>query len=305
MTSVEKQTPLPGEAGIFRLISAAILRLFADEALPLAGNIAYRTLLATFPFLIFLTTLGGIFGDATLASRTVDFLLSVAPEYIVKPLAREIHDVLSTPQRGLFTVSFFVTIWSAMGGVDSIRVCLNRAYDIRENRSIVRIFFTSMMFVVLGALALLVVTVLLVVGPIALAFVKQTWPESEIALRQVDNVRYPLAIALLAGLLTIFHLVLPAGRRHVSEVWPGVIFTLIAWVVMAIVYRYYLIYFPLFTATYAGLGSIVAALFFLYLAAIVLIFGGELNRVLMLRREAQTRVPLPAPRRPSGSAGAR
>lgn len=296
-SNVEKQEPLPGEAGIFPLIYAAIVRLFADEALPLAGNIAYRTLLATFPFLIFLATLGGIFGDASLATRTVDFLLSVAPEYIVKPLSHEIHNVLSTPQRGLFTLSFFVTIWSAMGGVDSIRVCLNRAYDIRETRSLATIFLISLVFVVVGAFAMLAVAVLLIAAPIALDYLQTHLPESALFIRQLDNIRYPLAIVLLATMLTIFHLVLPAGRRRISEVWPGVIFTLIVWVLMAVAYRYYLAYFPLFTTTYAGLGGIVAALFFLYLAAIVLIFGGELNRVLMLRREARNRVPLPAPRR--------
>ena len=56
---------------------------------------------------------------------------------------------------------------------------------------------------------------------------------------------------------------------------------------MAGIYGYYLRSFPTFATTYAGLSGIVAALFFLYLAAIVLIFGGELNRVLMLRREAR------------------
>ena len=88
-------------------------------------------------------------------------------------------------------------------------------------------------------------------------------------------------------MLFAFHLMLPAGRRRLGAVWPGVLFTLIAWGAMAGIYGYYLRWFPTFAKTYAGLSGIVAALFFLYLAAIVLIFGGELNRVLMLRREAR------------------
>jgi membrane protein len=293
----EKQEPSPGETGIAPLLYAAVARLFADEALPLAGNIAYRTLLSTFPFLIFLASLASLFGDSTLATRTVDFLLSVAPDYIVKPLSQEIHNVLSIPQRGVFTAAFFVTIWSAMGGVDSIRVCLNRAYDIRENRSIVTIFLISLVFVVVGALALLVVAVLLIIAPIVLGLLQEHLPESAVIIRQLDNIRYPLAVVLLTALLLIFHLVLPAGRRRLSEVWPGVVLTVVLWVLMAVAYRYYLAMFPMFTTTYAGLGGVVAAMFFLYLASIVLIFGGELNRVLMLRREARSRVPLPQQRR--------
>jgi membrane protein len=35
------------------LLVEAIGRLFADEAIPLAGNIAFRTIFSLFPFLIF------------------------------------------------------------------------------------------------------------------------------------------------------------------------------------------------------------------------------------------------------------
>ena len=55
---------------IARLSLEAVQRLFADEAIPLAGNIAFRTLFSVFPFLIFLTALAGFFGNADLAARS-------------------------------------------------------------------------------------------------------------------------------------------------------------------------------------------------------------------------------------------
>ncbi len=285
--ALAKPVAHPGAQGLVALFRVAVFRLFADEALPLAGNIAYRTLLSTFPFLIFLTTLGAIFGDTKLAQRTVDFLLSVSPTYVVEPIQREIHNVLSIPQRGLFTVSVLITIWSAMGGVDSVRVCLNRAYDIKETRNPGQIWLLSLVMVFAAAIGLLAVAVLLVAAPVALDLLRELAPDSAGLTRRLDLIRYPVAVFLLGTMLFAFHLVLPAGRRRVREVWPGVLFTLTAWGAMAGTYGYYLRWFPNFTTTYAGLSGIVAALFFLYLAAIVLIFGGELNRVLMLRREAR------------------
>jgi membrane protein len=285
--ALAKPAAHPGAQGTIALFQVAVFRLFADEALPLAGNIAYRTLLATFPFLIFLTTLGALFGDAHLAQRTVEFLLSVAPSYVVEPIQREIHDVLSIPQRGLFTVSVLITIWSAMGGVDSVRVCLNRAYDIKENRAPWQIWLLSRVMVFAAAIALLAVAVLIVAAPVVLELLREFAPDSALVTRRIDIIRYPVAVLLLGTMLFAFHMVLPAGRRRVREVWPGVLFTLIAWGAMAGTYGYYLRWFPNFATTYAGLSGIVAALFFLYLAAIVLIFGGELNRVLTLRREAR------------------
>ena len=285
--ALAKPAAHPGAQGTIALFQVAVFRLFADEALPLAGNIAYRTLLATFPFLIFLTTLGALFGDAHLAQRTVEFLLSVAPSYVVEPIQREIHDVLSIPQRGLFTVSVLITIWSAMGGVDSVRVCLNRAYDIKENRAPWQIWLLSLVMVFAAAIGLLAVAVLIVAAPVVLELLREFAPDSALVTRRIDIIRYPVAVLLLGTMLFAFHMVLPAGRRRVRDVWPGVLFTLVAWGAMAGTYGYYLRWFPNFATTYAGLSGIVAALFFLYLAAIVLIFGGELDRVLTLRREAR------------------
>jgi membrane protein len=73
----------------------AVKRLFADEAIPLAGNIAFRTLFSLFPFLIFLTALAGFFGSEQLAADVVSYLLGVAPEQLVRPLAPEIHSILT------------------------------------------------------------------------------------------------------------------------------------------------------------------------------------------------------------------
>ena len=66
------------------LARESFYRLFADEAIPLAGNIAFRTLFSVFPFLIFLTALAGFFGNDDLAAGVVTFLLSVAPAELVQ-----------------------------------------------------------------------------------------------------------------------------------------------------------------------------------------------------------------------------
>ena len=56
---------------VLALFIEALKRLFADEAVPLAGNIAFRTMFSIFPFLIFVTSLAGFFGSADLAQRII------------------------------------------------------------------------------------------------------------------------------------------------------------------------------------------------------------------------------------------
>lgn len=272
------------EDGLLATAGEALYRLFADEAIPLAGNIAFRTLFSAFPFLIFLTAIAGFLGNARLAQALVDFLLAVAPEHIVRPLAPEIQSVLTVKQRGLLSISVLLTIWTASGGVDSVRVGLNRAYDLKEHRTYPLLLLQNILFVFGGAAALLLLSVFIVLGPLVIAFVNAHAPGASRLFAAFEMWRYPVAITAVAVVLFAAHLILPARRLKLADVWPGVGFTLIVWIVLSALFAQYLAHFSTFASTYAGLGGIAAALFFLYLSALVLILGGEMNRVIGLQR---------------------
>jgi membrane protein len=263
------------------LFSEALRRLFADEAIPLAGNIAFRTLFSLFPFLIFLTALAGFFGNEDLAERAVTYLLESAPEKIANPLAGEIKTILTKPRADLLSIAALLTIWSAMGGVDSIRVGLNRAYDFREQRSVPVLYAMSTLFIIGAAIFLIAFSFLMLIGPVALATVEKYVPGTRQHFATLEQLRYPLSVLLLFIGLHIAHRVLPANRVPTLRVLPGVALTVIVWIVLATVFSEWLLRFDTFASTYASLGGFFAAMFFTYLAALALIFGGEINRVLI------------------------
>ena len=269
------------------LARESFYRLFADEAIPLAGNIAFRSLFSVFPFLIFLTALGGFFRNEALPQSIVDYLLSVAPEELVKPLAGEIRSILTVPRTGLLSLSALLTIWSAMAGVDSVRVGLNRAYDLREDRSIWVLYLQNVLFVIGSAVLLLTVALLLVFAPVGIAIINAHAPELQASFSTLEQVRLPIAILLLTAGLLICHRVLPAKQLRVLEVLPGVILTVIVWIALSSAFSYYLVNFNTFASTYASLSGLFAMMFFLYLAALVLILGGEVNRVIEVRRASR------------------
>ena len=268
-----------------RLIIEAIRRLFADEAIPLAGNIAFRLLFSIFPFLIFLTALAGFFGSADLAARIVTYLLSVAPKEFVGPLAPEINSLLTHPRTGLLSVSAIITVWSAMGGVDSVRVALNRAYGLTEDRSPFLLYAIMALFVVGSAFLLLALAVLIVFAPTAIHFISTYAPAFDDLIATFDRYRYPLAIIILFVGLFLAHLILPARRVKLYYLMPGVILTVLVWLVLSSVYSYFIANFATFASTYVGLSGLFAAMFLIYLSALALILGGELNRVIVLARK--------------------
>jgi membrane protein len=260
-------------------------RLVADEAIPLAGNIAFRIVFSAFPFLIFLTALAGFFGNADWAEQAVNFLLSVAPEALVKPLSGEIRSILTVQRSGLLSIAALLTVWSAMGGVDSVRVGLNRAYNVPEHRSIWVLYFIDVLFVIATAAMLLAIALLIIIFPVAMKIVSASAGGLPSAITQIDQYRYPVAILLLAAGVYAAHRVLPAKRLYWRDILPGVLLTVITWIIMAEGFSLWLLHFNSFASTYASLSGIFAAMFFVYMAALLLILGGELNRVLQLVRQ--------------------
>jgi membrane protein len=171
-----------------------------------------------------------------------------------------------------------------MAGVDSVRVGLNRAYDLREHRNMLMLYVQSIIFVIGSAIVLLSVAFLLVFAPVGLAAIDRFAPGMRGHMLFIDQLRFPIAIVLLTSALLLCHRVLPAKRPSVVEVLPGVFLTVAVWIGLSSAFSYYLVEFNTFASTYASLSGLFAAMFFLYLAALVLIFGGEVNRVLAVHR---------------------
>jgi membrane protein len=101
--------------------------------------------------------------------------------------------------------------------------------------------------------------------------------------------RLAAASFVLVLALVLVHLWLPAGRRRLIEIAPGVIATLALWLAGGLLFARYLDGFSsAYVATYAGLASVMIALVFLYLSASIFIYGGELNAAIKRTRIANS-----------------
>ncbi len=276
-----------GWRAIWAVFREAVLRLWNDDAMGLAGNIAFRVVLAIFPFLIFVSSLTAFIGDKAMADGLVAFLIAIVPSGIVEPLVSEVMSVLTVQRGGVLSVGVLLTIWFALGGVDGMRVGLNRAYDIRETRSTFVVYALEVLTVIAAGLVLVLVGYLLVLAPRAGSLLHQLVPRFESASITSGIIRYPASAAILIAALFLAHVFLPARRLRFSNMWPGVLFTVSAWIALGAAFSFYLSRFADYASYYAGLAGIVAGLYFLYLAALVLIFGGELNRAIRIRRLAR------------------
>lgn len=267
------------------VISDALGHLNDDDGWAMASHVALSALMAVFPFLIFVAALAGFIGEADLASRVAALLFDTWPEDVAGPIADDVQSVLAQPQSGLLTISVAITIYLASNGVEAVRTALNRAYRVKETRSFFFLRAQSLLFVVVGAVASLVFAFIGVLGPLLFDWLARYVPEIEPFQTTFLFVRLVVTGLILAVALVAAHLWLPAGRPPAPSLWPGIVITLALWLLAAWIFGYYLQRFANYAAYYAGLASVVTAIFFMYLVALIMIFGAEFNAALARRRQ--------------------
>jgi membrane protein len=265
---------------VWVVVADAVGHLIDDDGMAIASHVALSLLMTIFPFIIFVAALAGFIGDAALAQQVANIIFNIWPEQVAGPIADEVHDVLTGATPGLLTISAGVAIFLASNGVEAVRTALNRAYRCIEGRSIFLRRGQSLVFIAIGAIASLMLAFLGVLGPSAFARLTHYFPEL-LPYEAIYNVlRFVLTTVLMSVVLVAAHLWLPQNRPPAGHLWPGLLATLVLWFVAGKVFAFYLGKFANYAATYAGLASVVTAIFFLYLVALIMILGAEFNAAL-------------------------
>ncbi len=272
-----------------RIAGDAFRHFLADDGWAIASHIALSTLMALFPFLIVVTALAGFFfGSKELADEAARLLLEAWPAQVAGPIATDITGVLTNTRGDVLTFGVLFAVYFASSGVESLRVGLNRAYDAEEMRPWWLLRLESIVYVLVGAVAILAFSFLVVLAPLLWEKLVQYVP----AIQPFDNLvtiaRYAIAASVLVFALAILHGFLPAGRRSFVEIAPGLIATLLLWLISGAAFgRYLASYAFAYVSMYAGLASAMVALVFLYVCSSIFIYGGELNSVIAKMRKKQ------------------
>jgi membrane protein len=262
----------------FKSILQAFHALFADSGFAMAGAVAYAFVLSFFPFCIFLGALAGYFGGEPLAKLAIAQLFELVPAPVAQAIAPEVMTVMGRSRFGLLTGGALIALFFATSAIESLRAALNVAYRVKERRSYFWCLLESMLFVVVSAIGMLVLTWGVVVGPQVASRFKPEWllwlaDTSWLAL----IARYAIVVAAIGLQLVAYHLWLAAGHRRLGDVWPGVVLSILLWVIAAQLFASWLTISD-YSRFYAGLTRIMSALVFFQVSAIIVIVGAELNR---------------------------
>ena len=272
-----------GVPGLAVLIQA-VVNYVRHQSANQAGSVAFSSVLAMFPLLLFVSAAAAFIGEpgtaAALASRIVEF----TPPVVSDALRPVIDEVLGQRSRALVAIGMVVTIWAASSGTQAIRTALNRAYGVEHGLSFWGARIKVTLFTVIGTVASVLIFSSVVILPYAWQLLHRTLGVGAETPWLRDGVRYGLAFVVVVALYAIFYAWLPDIRQRLRTVLPGAVAGAVMWLAAAAILSYTLRSAGKLALVYGGFAGVVATLVFLYLIAATLIFGAEINGVLRGRR---------------------
>ena len=248
-----------------------------------AGYIAYAMLLAIFPFLIFATALTGALIGEDRSAEAVAVLFEFAPEYLAETLAPVLVDLLSR-KYNVFTLFILLALWAAMRAVEAVARAFDAIYGERETRVWIVRKFKALVAVIVASVVSVALGLSILFAPVIVDQV-----EARTAFTFPDNftlARYVFGIVVFYTFLYALHWYLPSRQVRGFPIWPGALFSTLAWTAMATGMSVYLAYSANYALTYGTLAGIVITILFLYFSGAIVIFGAELNAAIKQRRAA-------------------
>lgn len=274
----------------------------ADNRLSsLAGAVAFFTLLSMVPALSLLVTLYRFFTDPATIAGQLDAVTTVLPAAARDLIHEQAMRLALQPAFTLsltFTVSLLVAVWSANAAVKALFDALNIIYREQEKRSFVWLNVISLMTTLSGVVLLVVALVVIASVPVVTAL----FPFATELERLLRIVRWPafyvFATLSIAGLYWI-----GPSRERARFVWvmPGALAAALLWAGASFAFSWYVGTLGNYTATYGSLATVVVFMTWLWLSAMIVLGGAELNAELEHQTAHDTTTGRP---RPLGSRGA-
>src|SRR5215216_1026374 len=281
------------EKGAFLELGERSIRAFFIEhpMATYAAALAYRGLFGLVPFVLILVVLVGALGFPVFFDRAMDQARTQSSGYVpqqlepvveqareqVKPLVGMIERAEEQAGGKLLFFGVALALWSVSAVARTLTEAFNVAYQVAETRSWWKQLALSLAFGPVLALVVIVSMALMLVGPQLVGSIAALVDLDELFVRLWGWLRFPVALLLLAVVLSVVYRFGPNAKQRLRTVVPGAALSVVLWAISSVGFSFYLANFSNYGVTYGSLGAAVGLLFYLYLCASVVLFGAELN----------------------------
>lgn len=245
-----------------------------------AYELAYNFLLAVFPMLLFLFSLCGVFvrEGSKLRMDLLAYLQLAVPPVAYQLLQRTLEEITRNPQAGKLTFGILFALFSGSAGTTQLISTLNGVYQVRENRSWVKVHLISLALTIAISILIIAALLLLLAGGQVIAYLGQVLGISTAAFVAAKMLQWILALGFVVFAFALVYYFAPdVEEQHWYWITPGSVFGLAIWAAASAALRVYLHFFNSYSNTYGSLGAVIILMLWFYFTGLAILLGGQIN----------------------------
>lgn len=277
--------------GTIELGERSVWKFFEHRMTTYAAALAYRGLFGLFPFVLIVVVLAGALGLPDFIDKSFEQAHSRPAHHVphqlelavqqgreqLRPLERMIEKAHKQAERELLFFGVAVALWSTSALARTLTQAFNATYEIAETRPGWKRLALSVAFGPVLALAVVFSVGLVLIGPRLIERVVEVIGLDEAFVILWGWLRFPVALCLLAVVLSVVYRHGPDARQRFRSVGLGAALAVLLWAISSVGFSFYLANFANYGVTYGSLGATVGLLFYLYLSASIVLLGAEVN----------------------------
>jgi membrane protein len=246
-----------------------------------AGNLAYLSIVALFPFFIVAAAVAHLLGQSQDATLTVTNVLRRLPPDVAATLREPIQEVLTVRTGTLLWLGAIVGLWTATSFVETIRDILRRAYGVKFCSPFWEYRLGSILLILGAVLLLMIAFALSAALTIAHHYIMEWFPLAQNIGHTLGLYRFVPAATLFFTFYVLFFALTPARYRNAGcKKWPGALFITVWWLGTVEILPGALSLFGGYSRTYGSLAGVMIALIFFFVVGLGVVIGAELNAAL-------------------------
>ena len=260
-------------------VSKRAFRSFLDDdCTGLAAQVAFSSLLAFFPAVVFLV---GVLDLVGAYDALKEFLAPVAPHDVIETIETMQQETTKSTSVLAAVVGVFAAVWAASGAMNAVLKAVNRAYDRLETRPFWKTRAIAVVLVIVTGLVTAGLLLLIVFGgPLGEAIADRARLGGAFDLAWAI-VRWPLAfVAILLFFSLTYYLAPNEDVRNWKWLTPGSLVGGLSWLALSGLFALWTNISDSYSKTYGTLASGIILLLWLNYSAMALLFGAELNAAL-------------------------
>ena len=270
-----------GQNRFFYLVKRMIYRYFSDGIPQAAAELSYFLLFSMFPLLMFVNS---ILAQLDITLEGITPVLEMLPKSLQRLITGYLAQLSGTPSFSPMLIGIGLTLYFLSRAVRSMMRTVNDIYHVEVTRGMVKDVLISLGITAGFLISVVCSFVLVVAGRTLLRLLPQAFPIPQAALDVTHDAGFWGMIAFIFAFLMLFNRIVPNLHLKFREVWPGALFSLVAWILVSWAFSFYVDNMARYSVLYGSLGTIIVLMLWLYIVSMLLLMGPQLNHTLVVMR---------------------